>query len=233
MLKNKIIELRKSGHSYNEIVNILNCAKSSVSYHCKNAGLDKRLPQPNKLSDELILKIRSEYKTKTAKEIAEKFNISKNVVVKYCNDIKKNKKRTKKLKVTIQCKNCNNFIKTNDYRRKFCSQNCKIEFHKKKNIEKWLNGEHDGKRGKTSTAKWIKKYLIEKYGEKCMECEWSERNPYTGKIPIELEHIDGDYTNNKEENLRLLCPNCHSLTPTYKGANKKRGRPRSKYYRGI
>ena len=66
-------------------------------------------------------------------------------------------------------------------------------------------------------------------GEKCMECGWSERNPHTGNIPIELEHIDGDFKNNKEENLKLLCPNCHSLTKTYKGANKK-GRPRSKYY---
>lgn len=97
----------------------------------------------------------------------------------------------------------------------------------------WLNGEHNGIVGKTSTARWIKWYLIQKHGEKCMECGWSKRNPFTNKIPIELEHIDGDFTNNKEENLKLLCPNCHSLTPTYKGANKKKGRPRSKYYRGL
>jgi 5-methylcytosine-specific restriction endonuclease McrA len=35
---------------------------------------------------------------------------------------------------------------------------------------------------------------------------------------------DGDATNNKEENLTLLCPNCHSLTPTYRGANKGNGK---------
>lgn len=39
-----------------------------------------------------------------------------------------------------------------------------------------------------------------------------------------MEHIVGDYTNNSEENLILLCPNCHSLTATYKGANKGHGR---------
>jgi Zn finger protein HypA/HybF involved in hydrogenase expression len=75
--------------------------------------------------------------------------------------------------------------------------------------------------------------MIKKHGEKCMECGWNEINIHTGKIPIELEHIDGNFINNNEENLKLLCPNCHSLTSTYKGANKKKGRPRAKYYRGM
>lgn len=45
-------------------------------------------------------------------------------------------------------------------------------------------------------------------------------NPYTGTIPLEVEHIDGDAENNSEDNLTLLCPNCHSLTKTYRGANR-------------
>lgn len=41
----------------------------------------------------------------------------------------------------------------------------------------------------------------------------------------------GNYSNNLESNLILLCPNCHSLTSTYKGANRGHGRKeRSKYY---
>src|ERR1035437_7565664 len=40
-------------------------------------------------------------------------------------------------------------------------------------------------------------------------------------IPIELDHIDGDKTNNSLSNLRLLCPNCHALTPTYKSKNRR------------
>ena len=44
------------------------------------------------------------------------------------------------------------------------------------------------------------------------------------------EHIDGNYMNNKEENLILLCPNCHSLTQTYKGANRNHGRQGRKKY---
>jgi hypothetical protein len=54
-----------------------------------------------------------------------------------------------------------------------------------------------------------------------------------GKIPIELSHKDGNFMNNKIDNLELICPNCHSLTDSYKGTNKKEGRPRSKYYRGL
>ncbi|KOT94182.1 MULTISPECIES: HNH endonuclease signature motif containing protein [Streptomyces] len=41
-------------------------------------------------------------------------------------------------------------------------------------------------------------------------------------IPLEVDHIDGDWRNNRVENLRLLCPNCHSVTDTYRGRGKGR-----------
>ncbi len=116
---------------------------------------------------------------------------------------------------------------------KYCSMTCASEPKRKEKIKLWLAGKHNGMRGKTSTAYWIKSYLIEERGEKCERCTWAETNPFTGKIPIELSHKDDDFTNNKIENLELLCPSCHSLTKGYKGANKKSGRPRAKYYRGL
>lgn len=66
--------------------------------------------------------------------------------------------------------------------------------------------------------------MFEKYNNQCARCGWGEINPFTGTLPLEVEHIDGDATNNKEKNLTLLCPNCHSLTKTYRGANKGNGK---------
>ena len=54
---------------------------------------------------------------------------------------------------------------------------------------------------------------------KCSSCggvEWQGRS-----IPLELDHVDGDKTNNQLDNIRLICPNCHALTPTYRGKNTK------------
>lgn len=130
-----------------------------------------------------------------------------------------------------KCIYCDNLI--NGVGNKFCSNQCRSDHNRMEKVQLWLEGKHDGMRGKTATVKWIKWYLINENGEKCMKCGWGERNSHTGNIPIELEHIDGDFTNNHIDNLTLLCPNCHSLTSTYKGANKKKGRPRSKYYRGM
>lgn len=50
--------------------------------------------------------------------------------------------------------------------------------------------------------------------ERCRGTEWRG-----APIPLELDHVDGDRCNNTRENLRLLCPNCHALTPTYRGRN--------------
>lgn len=114
------------------------------------------------------------------------------------------------------------------------------EFAKEKNttlyvryIMKWKAGAVDGMNGKYSISRYIKRYLFEKYNGKCSKCGWNEVNPHTGKIPLEVEHIDGNFKNNKEENLDLLCPNCHSLTPTYKGANRGKGRKERKKYADV
>lgn len=91
-------------------------------------------------------------------------------------------------------------------------------------IERWKSGQEDGMRGEIGVSSHIRRYLFEKYNSKCSRCGWCGINPVTEKTPLEVEHIDGDHKNNKEENLTLLCPNCHSLTPTYKSLNNGNGR---------
>lgn len=53
---------------------------------------------------------------------------------------------------------------------------------------------------------------------RCEECGWAEKTE-DGRIPLELDHINGDASDNRLNNLRVLCPNCHSLKPTHRGRN--------------
>lgn len=113
--------------------------------------------------------------------------------------------------------------------KKYCNNQCQADYKYKSYIENWKAGLEDGMKGAYQLSNHIKRYLLEKTNYKCEKCGWGETNPYTNTIPLEVDHIDGNYQNNTEENLRVLCPNCHSLTPTYKGANKTGRTDRSKY----
>ena len=120
------------------------------------------------------------------------------------------------------CLYCGSKIPSNNL---YCSLDCFHEHQYKKYIEQWKAGSVSGSIGNTwiETSRHIRRYLFEKYDYKCAKCGWHEVNPYTGTLPLEIEHVNGDATNNTEDNLTLLCPNCHSLTKTYRGANKGNG----------
>ncbi len=58
--------------------------------------------------------------------------------------------------------------------------------------------------------------------QECELCNWAKVS-VDGRIPLELDHINGDHHDNRIQNLRILCPNCHSLQSTHRGRNKKKG----------
>ncbi len=78
--------------------------------------------------------------------------------------------------------------------------------------------------GAPVSATATRRYLLKTRGEFCELCGWSEHHPVTGHVPLEVDHVDGNANNNHLANLRLICPNCHSLTPTFRALNKGNGR---------
>jgi hypothetical protein len=114
------------------------------------------------------------------------------------------------------CLNCAKVLQTSDHRAKYCSPACSAQFQQKLYIENWLNGRVNGQiSGGTLISGHIRSYLLGKADYKCSECAWSKVNPFTNKIPLEINHIDGNFLNNTPGNLEVLCPNCHALKHTY------------------
>jgi hypothetical protein len=125
------------------------------------------------------------------------------------------------LKPRKPCRNCSALVSRPV--RVYCSIRCQHEYRQRTFIERWKRGDIEGGRiGGISTT--IRRYLIDTHGEQCSCCGWKKRNVRTHKVPLEVDHVDGNYRNNRPSNLRLICPNCHSLTPTFRGLNRGHGR---------
>jgi hypothetical protein len=106
----------------------------------------------------------------------------------------------------MSCLNCSTPPRRKNY--KYCSNKCQTDYQYKKFIEKWQAGLLDGNKGKQfpRLSNHLKRFLLEKFGEKCCLCGWRKRHPVTKKVPLEINHIDGNSFNNIESNLQLICP---------------------------
>lgn len=90
---------------------------------------------------------------------------------------------------------------------KFCSNSCRGLFVKKQTRESIENGTNVGESG-------LREYLVEKFGESCVDCGIGP--VWNGKpLTLHMDHKDGNSDNNHWTNVQLLCPNCHTQTPTY------------------
>ncbi len=140
----------------------------------------------------------------------------------YCPDCRPRSERAR----TKECPTC---VKVFEGDRAACSLLCvPKKDHRKAYVEyisRWQKGLESGaKTGNVSSH--VRRYLFVKFQGKCVECGWCKVNSTTKRTPLHVDHIDGNWKNNHEDNLRLLCPNCHSLTSTYGVLNKGKGRPR-------
>ena len=115
------------------------------------------------------------------------------------------------------CKYCGKPIQNIFKELEFCCLDCRVQYSYEQHVQQWIN--NPSKITSTFVPKYIKRWIRETKGECCEKCGWCETNKFTGLIPLQIHHIDGDCTNNHPENLQLLCPNCHSLTENYCSRN--------------
>ena len=106
------------------------------------------------------------------------------------------------------CKNCGKEINYNPSQKTgtWCSNKCQGDYKIKQRLvenSKWSNT--------------IRAYIIRERGEKCEVCGITDWN---GKsITLQIDHINGNRCDNRLENLKVMCPNCHSQTDTFAGKN--------------
>jgi predicted nucleic acid-binding Zn ribbon protein len=122
----------------------------------------------------------------------------------------------KRKKSIRKCLFCGKYIE----RGKFCDNICHSKYKEKQYIERWKKGEETGLSGKYGVSRMVRNYIFETKENKCECCGKSYINPYTGLSVLQIHHIDGDCTNNREENLQLLCPTCHAMTENFGSRNK-------------
>lgn len=129
-----------------------------------------------------------------------------------CSAIYNNKKRLKK-----ECLHCGNKIPA---RNKYCNNQCQKDYEKSLRIKDFLEGKFHNTAIKSGSETWFKKFLLEYFNYSCSICGlgtvWNNK-----PLTLEVDHINGRCHNNVIENIRLLCPNCHSQTDTYKAKNIK------------
>jgi hypothetical protein len=110
------------------------------------------------------------------------------------------------------------------YSKKYCSVQCIAEHRYQMVVDNWLTGKDPGYNKAKLLKQSIRRYLLKQANNACQLCGWNKCHPVNGLPVLQVHHIDGDWRNNRPENLQVLCPNCHALTPNNGYLNVGNGR---------
>ena len=127
------------------------------------------------------------------------------------------KQKMEKQKIYATCEYCG---KRFEYRKnqRFCCNECCSKYNHEKSYKFFLKNPDMFCRG-NYTPKNFKSEFLNEQNNVCAIC--GSKQEHNGKpLVFVLDHIDGDASNNKRENLRMICPNCDSQLDTFKSKNK-------------
>ncbi len=140
---------------------------------------------------------------------------------KFCTNACAARHNKNRLKERPHCLACGAVLTA--HRKKFCNNLCQGVFFRSRFFDDWKAGRIPGS-AKGLVSKMVKQYFMEQFKGRCQRCGWREVNQYTGKVPLQLHHKDGDHTKDTVNDFELLCPNCHALTENWGSRNKGKGR---------
>lgn len=117
------------------------------------------------------------------------------------------------------CKECNIRVKP---RSLYCSNECFNSYRYKEKIKAWHKDHTVANNKYGQVPLFLRKYLLVKAEHKCTDPKCTSTD-FEGVI-LEIDHIDGRADNNSPENLRVVCPQCHALSPFHRALNKNSSR---------
>lgn len=175
----------------------------------------------------------------TYEEIGRRYGVSGNAIKKAAKKmgivlpqrrkINENETFNKGNKNVVVCLNCGKeYEKYPSSDGKFCSNKCCAEYRHKEKYKKIVDGDESIMRANYSPSKF-RDFILKEQDYKCAICGCGCEHNNKPLVFI-IDHINGDASNNKRDNLRAICPNCDSQLETFKSKNKNGSRHYYRYH---